>query len=72
MLNKTASQKPLTSNPERNELVNSMMMALITRVKSPMEKTIRGIEIKIKAGLMKEFNKLIIIAAKSASLIEST
>ena len=48
------------------------MMALITRVKSPMEKTIRGIEIKIKAGLMKEFNKLIIIAAKSASLIEST
>lgn len=71
ILNKMASQNPLTSNPLKKELVRRIIIAFITKVKSPKVKTIRGIEIKTSMGLINALRRLMIIAAKMASLAES-
>lgn len=70
ILKRTASQKPFTSNPLRIELVKRIIKAFITKLKSPNVKTISGMDINTKIGFMKAFKRLIITAAKRASLIE--
>lgn len=72
MLNNSAYQKPSTENPSMSEDDNKIIIALITRRKSPNVIMVSGIVNITKIGLTNTLRRDIITAANNAVMNEST